>query len=916
VNASKESIAAGRDIELAIQGDNNQIYVAPGATHSKLGTEGMDLPGRPIIECNPLDLEVHHAIRTDQTPDSELPFYVPRPHDLRLQELVAEVRGGRSRMVVLVGGSSTGKTRACWEAVQPLAEEGWKLWHPFDPGRVDAALDGLCRVGPKSVVWLNEAQHYLASTEAGERIAAALRALLADPSRGPVLVLGTLWPRYWDELTALASEGPDPHSQARELLAGRDLRVPECFTGRQLDAVLTASDVDDRLRLALEQAADGRIAQFLAGAPALVTRYKNASPAARAVLDAAIDARRLGCGVHVPMGLLEAAAPWYLTEDEFYALNDDWFEQALAYTARPVHGGTAALRRVPARPGRPALAGSPVYRLADYLEQYAANDDQRRHEPPELWDALVARIEDPKDLLRIEKVAHNLGLRKHAVLAMRRAAESNDIEALNEFSRALLAAERYDLAEPYLLRAAETGSESAWWRLAQHGDNEQRTVWCRRLVEAANQPRMTDLAPMLHGDGLVESAIGWLTPGAERGETAALGALAYLLQSADRAHDAVQLLSPHAESNPDIAQMLAYALEQIGQDDEAKRLWRQLALSGDWWASLHYAELLSQQSEIEQAIEVLRRGFEQNDGRVYKELATSLEKCGRLDEAYDVLVQAIRLHYGKALRQLEGFADRHGLLERLAQSLSELVADQPAGPDSLVQVRFALAKTLWQVGRTAEAITTYEQLASDGYLHSKVELTSLYVRDGLTPDAIALWLQAANNGSAEAQYHLSKILNEAGRTQDSLGWLRRSAEQGFETAIRTLIDGHNLNERDNADREFLIRFALAGQKDVLRRIVSDDNLTDILRVVAPQIGRMKAQIPWRAFCDAGFTHEVRDWAWDQLRSNAYRAFDTWLEFLRYQDRHSEADHLGRYGLTPSGVPAPEWQWEEILRAVP
>ncbi|MEU9919477.1 hypothetical protein [Streptomyces sp. NPDC051001] len=916
MSASKESMAAGRDIGLAIQGDNNQIYVAPGAAHSELGMEGMDLPGRPITECGPLDLEVHHAIRTDQTSDSELPFYVPRPHDLRLQELVAEVRGGRSRMVVLVGGSSTGKTRACWEAVQPLAEEGWKLWHPFDPGRVDAALDGLCRVGPKSVVWLNEAQHYLASTEAGERIAAALRALLADSARGPVLVLGTLWPRYWDELTALASEGLDPHAQARELLAGRDLRVPECFTGRQLDAVLTASGVDDRLRLALEQAADGRIAQFLAGAPALVKRYRNASPAARAVLDAAIDARRLGCGVHVPMGLLEAAAPGYLSQDEFYALNDDWFEQALAYTARPVHGGTAALRRVPARPGRPALAGGPVYRLADYLEQYAANDDQREHEPPELWDALVARIEDPKDLLRVEKAAHNLGLRKHAVLAMRRAAESSDIEALNEFSHALVAAERYDLAEPYLLRAADMGSDSAWWVLAQHGDNEQRTVWCRRLVETANRQLMTDLAPLLHTNELVESAIGWLTPGAERGETVALGALAYLLQSADRTHDAVQLLSPYPESDPDIAQMLAYALEEIGKNDEATQLWRRLALSGDAWASLRYAKLLSHQSKTQQAIEVLRRSFEQNGGKGYKELATSLEECGRLDEAYDVLAQAVRLRYDKALGQLEGFAHRHELLERLAQSLSELVADQPAGPDSLVLVRFALAKTLWQVGRTAEAITTYEQLDSDGYPHSKVEMTSLYVRDGLVPDAIALWLPAANNGSAEAQYRLSKVLNEAGHTQDGLGWLRRSAEQGFEIAVRTLVDCHELDERDKADREFLIRFALAGQKDVLRRIATDDNLTDILRAVAPHIDRMKGKIPWRAFCDAGLTHEVHAWAWNGLRSKTYRAFDTWLEFLRYQGRHLEANHLGRYGLTPSADPAPEWQWEEILRAVP
>ncbi|MFE1443238.1 hypothetical protein [Streptomyces sp. NPDC058739] len=913
MSASKESMAAGGDIGLAVQGDNNKIYVTHGSAESGIGAVDQDLPGRPIVECDPLDLEVHHAIRTNQSPEPVLPFYVPRPHDLRLQELVAKVLGGRSRMAVLVGGSSTGKSRACWEAVQPLAEEeGWRLWHPFDPGRIDAALAGLRRVGPKTVVWLNEAQHYLVPTEAGERVAAALRALLADATRGPVLILGTLWPRYWDELTALPGEGRDPHTQARELLAERDLRVPESFTEPQLDAVLTASHVDDRLRLAHERAADGRITQFLAGAPALVKRYNNASPAARAVLDAAIDARRLGCGVHVPMGLLETAAPAYLTEDEFYALNDDWFEQALAYTARPVHGGTAALRRVRARPGRPALAGSPVYRLAEYLEQHAANDDRHEREPPELWDALATRIEDPKALLRIAKVAHDLGLRKCAALMLRRAAESRDIEALNEFCSALTTAERYNLAEPYLLQAADMGSESAWWALAHRGDTQQRAMWCRRLAETADRQRMTDLAPLLHTSGLVEATVDWLTPGAERGETAALGALAYLLVSANRAHDAVQLLSPHAENDPDIAQQLAYALEEAGEDDEATRLWRRLAQGGDWWASVRYAETLSHGSETEQAIEVLRQSFERNHGICYKELTALLEESGRLDEAYETLVQAVRSGRSKALAQLRDFADRHERLERLAQSLTELAADEPTGPYSTVLVRLALAETLWQVERTAESVAVYEQLDRDGHPHARVRLTSLYVRDGLVQDAIALWLQSAINGSATAQYRLFEILHQAGRTQESLEWLQRSAEQGFETAVRTLAD-----RRDpDPDSEFLLRFALAGHKDVLRRIAEDKRPTGTLRAVAPHIGRMKGTIPWRALCDAGLTREVRDWAWNRLRIKAHGAFNTLLNVLRYQGDHSEAAHLDRYGLTPYGDPAPEWQWEEILGAAP
>ena len=49
-----------------------------------------------------------------------------------------------------------------------------------------------------------------------------------------MLVLATLWPQYWDTLTARPAGGADPHAQARELLAGHDITVPAAFTAAQL----------------------------------------------------------------------------------------------------------------------------------------------------------------------------------------------------------------------------------------------------------------------------------------------------------------------------------------------------------------------------------------------------------------------------------------------------------------------------------------------------------------------------------------------------------------------------------------------------------------------------------------------------------------------------------------------------------
>ena len=202
---------------------------------------GAAAAGRPLDEVtDPFALEVHRPVQPEDPQPGlpALPAYVPREHDTELGSVVRAAAEGSSGIAVLVGGSSTGKTRACWEALQLLRDrpEQWRLWHPIDPSRPDAALRELPGIGPRTVVWLNEAQFYLdvADGGLGERVAAGLRELLRDPARAPVLVLATLWPQFWDGLTARPAGGADPHAQARELLAGHDITVPAAFTAAQL----------------------------------------------------------------------------------------------------------------------------------------------------------------------------------------------------------------------------------------------------------------------------------------------------------------------------------------------------------------------------------------------------------------------------------------------------------------------------------------------------------------------------------------------------------------------------------------------------------------------------------------------------------------------------------------------------------
>lgn len=372
--------------------------------------------GQPITGLDPFVLEVHRLVEADSGADvmPALPPYARRAHDEALTAVVASAVGGQSQLAVLVGGSSTGKTRACWEAVTAPGglPAGWRLWHPYDPTRPEALLEGLPAVAPRTVIWLNEAQLYLleAPADIAERAAAALQTLLADSCRGPVLVLATLWPEYWDALTREAGT-------RRTLLEGRRITVPGAFTMAQVAALRQSGDP----RLAAASVADnGQVTQFLAGAPVLLNRYRDARPSARAVIESAMDARRLGHGMALPHALLKAAGPAYMSDTEWDAADDDWLEQALAFTGAPCKGTAGPVTRIRPRPasGRaagsaPAAPGGPAYKLADYLDQHGRRHRAARFPPDEFWSA-AAGCGSPGSQAALGAAAHGRGLFRHA----------------------------------------------------------------------------------------------------------------------------------------------------------------------------------------------------------------------------------------------------------------------------------------------------------------------------------------------------------------------------------------------------------------------------------------------------------------------------------------------------------------------
>ena len=227
-----------------------------------------------VSEADPRRLGVHAAISVPGVPDDVPPEYVPRDmdaaeHGVRARVAAAAQRGG---FVLLVGGSSVGKTRCAVEAVKALLPDWW-LVHPAGPAEVAALAQA---PSPRMVVWLDELQRYLD----GEHglTGGVVRALLNAPD--PVVIIGTLWPDRYTAYTAVpAPGGADPHAREREVLdLAAVIRIAPEFSPAEQDRARAAAARDRRLRVALESAGYG-LTQTLAAAPQLVARWEDARTA-------------------------------------------------------------------------------------------------------------------------------------------------------------------------------------------------------------------------------------------------------------------------------------------------------------------------------------------------------------------------------------------------------------------------------------------------------------------------------------------------------------------------------------------------------------------------------------------------------------------------------------------------------------
>jgi hypothetical protein len=640
---------------------------ALAASAASADARGPARPARPagavrVSEADPRRLGVHAAISVPGLPGEVLPEYVPRDGDaagsgIRAKVAAAAEGGG---LVLLVGGSSVGKTRSAVEAVEALLPDWW-LVHPAGPAEVAA----LAAAPPlRTVVWLDELQRYLD----GEHglTGGVVRALLNAPH--PAVIIGTMWPDYYAAYTTLpASGGPDPHAREREVLKLADVvRIDAAFSPAEQDRARTAAARDPRLRVALYTAGYG-LTQTLAAAPQLVARWqdaKTANPYAWAVLTAALDVARLGARAPLSADLLRAAAPGYCTSGQQAGAPENWFEQALAYATGKLHGAAAALS--PAGVGMAQIAG---YSAADYLIQHVGRERRDERVPASTWDAILSYIRDPADAARLADSARIWLLYRYAISLYRHAADAGDEYAA--YRLADLLAARGDLdglraradaghgASALLLAdlLAERGDVDGLRARADAGDKASALVLVTRLAERGDVDGLRARAEA--GDGSAASHLAGLL--AARGDLAGLRAradagdehAASLLPAAKLAERGdLDGLRARAEAGDKAsALVLVTRLAERGDVDGL----RARADAGDGNAAWRLAGLLAERGDVDG----LRARAEAGDGGAASRLARLLAQRGDLD----------------GLRARAEAGDRYAAW-RLARLLAELQANQ------------------------------------------------------------------------------------------------------------------------------------------------------------------------------------------------------------------------------------------------
>ncbi|QIZ01294.2 tetratricopeptide repeat protein [Streptomyces sp. S1D4-11] len=548
-----------------------------------------------------------------------------------------------------------------------------------------------------------------------------MRELLRTPGHGPILVFATTHPDDWARLTATSAPLHDTYPQARALLTGdkrqradpRPVRLRTCSPG-------PGSAGRPAYRRGGPRLSDGQLTQYLAGVPVLLERVERASPMALCLITAAVQLRRLGHGLALPVGALEATAASLAPDHTWNEhAGSGWLESALEYLSAPCRGAPGPLSLIRPRPGTPP-PDQPLYRLSNYLFELGRYELRHDCPPTPFWKAALRHAYTDEDRRALARSAYERG----RVRVSASVSDGTDLLGLYVRGSAYALGQEADRARAENA-LAKIGEERASGELQRNAF--MRYVYRRKeadCLERLGEPERAatvwrELADQGHSDAFVHvgrhclamgkrtEAERWFRQGAEAGDDDAMQALVFLLAEDglfDEAAEWTERIARPAESGDIYAySRLAHRFEQAGNLSQAKVYFRKAIDAGlvDCYQELvrlHYEE-----GDIEEA------------RRLYAEAIKAGETTGPMMRA--------EKHGEHAEADNLAFTARdHG---RTMQPLRLLLLHRMQQPNTLVQGT-ALARKAVDAGEAIMVKGVADELAETGHHHAVDALQRIF----------------------------------------------------------------------------------------------------------------------------------------------------------------------------------------------
>ncbi|MET8705078.1 tetratricopeptide repeat protein, partial [Streptomyces californicus] len=458
-----------------------------------------------------------HRARPDEIGDA-IPPYVPRDKDALIRRRLkrAAHAGG---LVLVVGDSTAGKTRACFEALRAELPRH-RVAAPADGPDLITAVEVVDRTTTPCVVWLDDLETYLGpeGLEPG---------LLAEITRLRIPALATMRHQQFEIFATPERTIRTGTEHARAVAVGaRVLRQMEPI---EIDRVWSAQELeraadagDDRIADALTHHGNYGLAEYLAAGPALLQEWHRANrpgghPRAAALIAAAVDLARTGLRPPYPLALLAVAHEPYLAAAGGPLLRPEPLDTALKWATRRRHSVTSML--VPTQ-------DTNVWNVFDYLA-----DHTHTPLPDTTWYTALEHAA-PDELFTLGLHAQHVAPAV-AETIYRRAADAGDTDAMSLLGMLLAEHDRDAEAEPFLRRAADAGDTDAMsvlgMLLYERGCGAEAEPFLRRAADAGDTDAMCHLGLLLYERGCGAEAEPFLRRAADAGDTDAMCHLGLLL---------------------------------------------------------------------------------------------------------------------------------------------------------------------------------------------------------------------------------------------------------------------------------------------------------------------------------------------------------------------------------------------------